>query len=231
MQAPRQVWWLHIFVVGVPQCLASKHRPRTCSCDARGPARDSPGGLPDGPDRDRRGEEEEGREAGRGAAEPPIGIEKLPDELRESVPQLREKAPGEADAPIPRGSSSTRRGSSRAAGANVTAFGKLKTLKLMLSHLPPGSALLAGVLATFKPEGHFSTLAAVSSRLEVPVVATLSLPAAREHIAEGSWRARRPCCSSCATTRRSAAARCSATRRGGRRRRGRVGPRRSRART
>ena len=113
---------------------------------------------------------------------PPIGIEKLPDELREKVPQLREKAPGEADAPAPLEFDPAW----LEPGVNVTAFGKLKTLKLMLANLPPGGALLAGILATFKPEGHFSTLAAVSSRLEVPVVATLSLPAAREHIAEGS---------------------------------------------
>ena len=104
----------------------------------------------------------------------PIGIENVPEELREKVPQLRERgAAGEAAPPAPLEFDPAWLQPS----VNVTAFGKLKTLKLMLANLPPGGALLAGILATFKPEGHFGTLSAVASRLEVPVVATLSLPA------------------------------------------------------
>jgi hypothetical protein len=115
----------------------------------------------------------------------PIGMDKLPPELREKVPQLRPRNPNDPDT-----DESTQLQFDPAwlvPSVNVTAFGKLKTLKLMLTNLPPGGSLLAGVLSALKPEGHFPTLSAVASRKEFPaVVAMLSLPAAREHFAEGT---------------------------------------------
>ena len=80
-------------------------------------------------------------------------MDKLPPELREKVPQLRPHNPNDPDT-----DESTQLQFDPAwlvRSVNVTAFGKLKTLKLMLTNLPPGGSLLAGVLSTLKPEGHF----------------------------------------------------------------------------
>lgn len=67
-----------------------------------------------------------------------------------------------------------------AANGNVSAFGKLRTLKTILRHLPEdGTPLLCGFLETFKTPTKLVTLEELAKEKTVAVAATLSMAAAR----------------------------------------------------
>ena len=68
------------------------------------------------------------------------------------------------------------------ANGNVSAFGKLRTLKTILKHLPvDGTPLLCGFLETFKTPTKLETLEEVAAEKTVAVAATLSMAAARHY--------------------------------------------------
>ena len=66
------------------------------------------------------------------------------------------------------------------------AFGKLRTLNLILTNLPTDGAVLCGFLETLRPEknSHLPSLEVVARKRQVAVVATLSLAAARHYKAK-----------------------------------------------
>ena len=69
-----------------------------------------------------------------------------------------------------------------APNGNVSAFGKLKTLKLILAHLPEdGEPVLCGFLDTFRPPSKLDILEELASYKSVAVAATLSMAAARHY--------------------------------------------------